>query len=187
MDEWDRKLAVIISQYKFDLSEQEKSIIRLRTCFAGMISSASAGFDYAVTLTYTDHCRPRTREDAERYANRFSERYNIAFGYGPNANWKKKHDLTKAAPMFMLNDCTYDHRGNEVNFHHHLALVKPPGMSDTAFQLKVALCWQQCLEGHQPAITEVEPIESGGWSKYLAKKMHIGNQEAYDVEASNIY
>lgn len=170
---------------KIELSDAEKSTGRLRASFANWIGNAPAGFNYAVTLTYPLESAPSSRKDAERVAKRFSLRYNRVFGYGSNSRRKAKHDPTKAAPIFMVNDSIREN-GKETNFHHHIALVKPAGMSDADFAAKVDWCWQQCLPGRSGR-TDVGKNRTGGWKVYLAGKQRIGDQLPFDVHNTNIY
>lgn len=171
---------------RIELSDVDKNTIRLRASFADWISSASAGFDYAATLTYPPELAPRSRTDAERIAKRFVERYNIESGYGTNAMWNAKLEPAKAAAIFMVNDSTCED-GKEANFHHHLALVKPVDISDEDFVAVVDWCWQQALPLGRSGRTEIEQIKNAGWSAYLASKQHIGDQARFDVHNSNIY
>lgn len=165
-----------------NFTEAEKSRIRLQNCFADWIGNSPAGFNFAATLTYPAEFDVRTRQMAEKFASRFRKRYNIEFGYGSNPERKQTGDQTEMAPMVMLNDGN----GRTIRYHHHLALVKPADMDDSDYAVIVDDCWQRCLRGHT-GITEVEPIYSDGWKKYLSEKLHIGDQEVFDVFNSNIY
>ncbi|TDK68529.1 hypothetical protein [Sapientia aquatica] len=169
-------------KYLYELSEKEKQTRRLHTSFANWISNASAGFNYAVTLTYPESFEVKYRKRAEQMAGRFRDSYNRKFGYGSNEERKQAFDLTKAAPMVVINDGD----GKNIRFHHHLALVKPAGMADADFQVNVDKCWQDCLRGAK-GITDVQPMATDGWNAYLARKLEVGNQEAFDVFSSNIY
>ncbi|OEZ55669.1 hypothetical protein [Duganella sp. HH105] len=188
-----------------ELTDAEKNVVRLRKNFADWISNATAGFDYVATLTYS--CQPRNRYEMVRKMKCFTDCYNRLLGYGCNANYYKKFDMLKAAPAFIINDWVLEN-GKKVNYHHHLALCKPVGMSDEEYVKLVNFCWQQCLSKElrnsemtaddyrgigifidtgEPGITEIEPIESGGWARYLAGKQSIGNQKSFDAKNSNIY
>lgn len=200
-----RQTLVLPKKSKIELTDAEKSTGRLRASFADWIGRASAGFDYAATLTYSR--QPRNRDEMVRKMKCFSDCYNRLLKYGCNANYYKRFDKLKAAPAFVINDWVLEN-GKEVNYHHHLALCKPVGMSDEEYVKLVNFCWQQCLSKElrnsgmtandylgigilidtgEPGITEIEPIESGGWAGYLAGKQHIGDQESFDTKNSNIY
>lgn len=176
-----------------ELTGIETQTARLRAAFVAWSENATVGFNYAVTLTYPPSLRPKSFANLEHFAMEFCKKYNIEVGYGQNGLRKKTRNPRLSAPIIIINDGN----GNSIEFHHHLALFKPEELSDEEFKRKVVTAWKSCFIDKkdpeknekliQRIVIEVEPIETSGWNHYLASKLHIGNQEPFDVKNSNIY
>ena len=167
---------------KIKLMDEEDNAFRLHAGFEEWIKAA--GFDYSATLTYPQEYAPFGLVEAERMAKKFVEIYNKRLGYGCNARRNVKLDKTKGAKIAVINDYLSE-GGKQVNFHHHLALAKPTDWNDADFIEVVNTSWKRCFY-KRSGITLVEPI-SGGWQRYLASKLDVGDQLRFDVFNSNIY